>query len=307
MHPIRRRETFTWLGAVFALRAAQDPPSLGFAIGTYGMKPLPTVQALRTIAATGYDGVELALMPGWPADPANLTAADRKEIAKTLEDTGLILPALNENLPLTATPQSRAHNLERLKLAAEMAHQLSPAKPPCLDTILGLKTADWESSKNRIVDELHDWVRLAESAAFTIGVKPHAAQALDTPAKSIWLMNQLRSPRLRLIYDYSHMFVGGFGLEPSLREMLPYTVFISLKDSRGKPWNPEFLLAGDGETDYAAYFRLLGKLGYNGFVSIEVSSMIQRKPGYDPIAAARLCYGRLAPVFGKAGIKRRRT
>ena len=108
-------------------------------------------------------------------------------------------------------------------------------------------------------------------------------------------------------FPSKNMFVGGFGLEPSLREMLPYTVFISLKDSRGKPWNPEFLLAGDGETDYAAYFRLLGKLGYNGFVSIEVSSMIQRKPGYDPIAAARLCYGRLAPVFGKAGIKRRRT
>jgi inosose dehydratase len=305
MHPIRRREAFTWLGAAFALRAAPDPASLSFAIGTYGMKPLPTVEALRTIAAIGYDGVELALMPGWPANPANLTAADRKEIAKTLEDTGLALPALNENLPLTATPQSRARNLERLKLAAEMAHQLSPAKPPCLDTILGLKTAEWESSKNRIVDELHDWVRLPESAAFTIGVKPHAAQALDTPAKSIWLMNQLRSPRL--IYDYSHMFVGGFGLEPSLREMLPYTVFISLKDSRGTPENHEFLLAGDGETDYAAYFRLLRKLGYNGFVSVEVSSMIQRKPGYDPIAAARLCYERLAPAFGKGGIQRRHT
>ena len=91
------------------------------------MKPLPTVEALRTISAIGYDGVELALMPGWPADPANLTAADRKQIVKTLEDTGLALPALNENLQLTATPQSRARNLERLKLAAEMAHQLSPA------------------------------------------------------------------------------------------------------------------------------------------------------------------------------------
>jgi inosose dehydratase len=84
-------------------------------------------------------------------------------------------------------------------------------------------------------------------------------------------------------------------------------VFISLKDSRGTPENHEFLLAGDGETDYTFYFGLLKELGYNGFVSIEVSSMIQRKPGYDPVAAARLCYDRLAPLFAKAGVTRRRA
>jgi inosose dehydratase len=213
MRPIHRREALTWLAAPFAARAAPVPPGFGFAVGTYGMKPLPTAEALRTIAAIGYDGRELALMPGWPADPAALTATGRKEIARVLADTGLALPALNENLPLTGTPQSRARNLERVKLAAEMAHELSPAKPPCLDTILGLKTADWEASKDRMADELHDWARVVESAAMTIGVKPHAAQALDTPAKAIWLMNQLRSPSVRLVYDYSHMFMGGFGLE----------------------------------------------------------------------------------------------
>ena len=98
--------------------------------------------------------------------------------------------------------------------------------------------------------------------------------------------------------------MGGFKLEQSLREMLPYTVFISLKDSRGTPEKHEFLLAGDGETDYVSYFRLLKQVGYRGFVSIEVSSMIQRKPGYDAKAAARLCYQRLAPVFVTAGLDR---
>ena len=306
MGPIRRRQVLAWLAAPLPGLAAPDTAAIGFGIGTYGMKALSSTEALRTIAAIGYDGVELALMPGWPGDPAKLTAGGRKEVAKALADTGLALPALNESLPLTGTPQSRSHNLERLKLAAEMAHALSPAKPPCLDTILGLKTADWETSRTRIVDELQDWARIAETSDMTIGVKPHAAQALDTPAKSVWLMNQLHSPRLRLVYDYSHMFVGGFGLEPSLRELLPYTVFISLKDSRGTPDNHEFLLAGDGETDYVSYFRLLKKLGYAGFVSIEVSSMIQRKAGYDPVAAARLCYERLAPAFAQAGLKRRR-
>ena len=155
----------SWRGWLRRRQAATagSPAGVGFAIGTYGMKPLPTTEALRTIAEIGYDGVELALMPGWPADPATLTAAGRKEIARALADTALELPALNESLPLKGTPANRAYNLERVKLAAEMAHVLSPAMPPCLDTILGLKTADWETAKNRMVDELHDWARSGSS------------------------------------------------------------------------------------------------------------------------------------------------
>jgi len=37
---------------------------------------------------------------------------------------------------------------------------------------------------------------------------------------------------------------------------------------------------------------------------VEVSSMIHQKPGYDPIAVARLCYQRLAPAFETAGLPR---
>lgn len=303
MKPLSRREfgLFGWTAAIPA-----GFPVAGLAIGTYGMKALPTDEALLTIARIGYDGVELALMPGWPADPARLTADGRKNIRESLERYGLVLPALNESLPLTGAPPNRTYNLERLKLAAEMAHGLSPSRPPCIDTILGLKTSDWEKVKGRMVDELHEWARVARSNAITIGIKPHAGHALDTPAKSIWVMRQLRSPHIRLIYDYSHMFVGGFGLEQSLREMLPYTVFISLKDSKGAPEKHEYLLPGDGATDYVSYFRLLRHFGYRGFVSVEVSSMIQRKPGYDPVATARLCYSRLAPLFAKAGLERHR-
>src|SRR4051794_25006832 len=81
MNRIGRREVLAWMAAQAAGRPAGRQVRIGFAIGTYGMKPLPTREALRTIARIGYDGVELALMPGWPADPAVLTPGARKEIA----------------------------------------------------------------------------------------------------------------------------------------------------------------------------------------------------------------------------------
>jgi inosose dehydratase len=117
-------------------------------------------------------------------------------------------------------------------------------------------------------------------------------------------MQQLATPRLRLIYDYSHLTLQGFGLEPTLAELLPWVAFISLKDARGTAGHHEYLLPGDGNIDYVEYFGALKRLGYRGFVGVEVSSMIHQKPGYDPVATARLCYERLAPAFTKAGLDR---
>lgn len=283
-----------------------SPGSIGFAIGTYGMKPIPTLTAVQEIARIGYDGVALALMPGWPCDPAQLSSGDRRIIGNALDRHGLALPSVNDALPLMGTREKRAYNIERIKLAAGFVHSLRRREATCLDTILGLKTWDWETAKDRMADELHTWARLAEAEDFTIGIKPHAGQAMDTPRKSLWMLSAVNSGRIRLVYDYSHMRVGGFGLEQSLQALLPSTVFISLKDSMGGPHSFEFLLPGDGNTDYVSYFRTLQRLRYAGFVSVEVSSMIQRKAGYDPLRTARTCYSRLAPLFRAAGAVRPR-
>jgi sugar phosphate isomerase/epimerase len=300
--PIDRR-TFVKSSAAAAL---QNTPSraVGFATGMYGMKSVPTREALSTLAGIGYDGVELCLIPGWPTDPAKLSSGDQAGLRRMLADGGLALPAFLESLPMIGTAEKRAYNLDRLKLAAALAHELSASAPPCIDTVLGLKTSDWDGAKERMAGELSDWAKVAESSGVTIAIKPHAGQALNTPAKALWLLKQSGSGRIRLVYDYSHMSLEGFALEQSLRELLPETALVSVKDAKGTAARPEFLLPGEGSTDYVAYFRLLKELRYRGFVAVEVSSMIHQKPGYDPIAAARLCYQRLAPAFETAGLAR---
>jgi sugar phosphate isomerase/epimerase len=300
--PIDRR-TLMKNAAAAALQNSSTA-AVGFATGTYGMKSVPTREALSTLARVGYDGVELCLIPGWLTDPARLSSGDRAGLRRMLADSGLALPAFLESLPMIGTPEKRAYNLERLKLAAGLAHALSASRPPCIDTVLGLKSSDWEGAKERMAGELGDWANVAESSSVTIAIKPHAGQALNTPAKALWLLKQTGSARIRLVYDYSHMSLEGFALERSLREMLPETALVSVKDARGTAAHPEYLLPGDGATDYLVYFRLLKRLRYRGFVAVEVSSMIFQKPGYDAIAAAQLCYQRLAPVFEKSGLTR---
>jgi sugar phosphate isomerase/epimerase len=279
-------------------------PVVGFGNGTYGMKSMKTEDAFRTLAEIGYDGVELCVIAGWPTDPANLSSVQTHELRNLVNDSGLALPAMLENLPFSESPEKRASNLERLKLDVALANELVPSSPPVIDTILGGKSADWERLKEPLAEELSKWAKIAEDAKVTVCFKPHAAQAVNSPERTIWLLNQVRSPRIRVIYDYSHFFVEGFPLASSLKELLPYTALISVKDSEGTPEDHKFLLPGDGKTNYLEYFRLLKELRYSGFVSVEVSAMVFKAPGYQPIPAYKLCYERLAPLFAKAGLRR---
>ena len=76
-------------------------------------------------------------------------------------------------------------------------------------------------------------------------------------------------------------------------------------DARRTDTGLELLLPGDGDTDYALYFRLLKELGYRGWVAAEVTSMIWREPGYDPAVAARRAYANIAPAWKVAGLDRK--
>ena len=105
------------LPAPLAMAAKNTDTTIGLGVGTYGMKTMSTGAALRAIAETGYDGVELVLMPGWPTEAKLLSAADRQALRRQLGDLGLALPSLLESLPITGKPEKRAANLERLKQA----------------------------------------------------------------------------------------------------------------------------------------------------------------------------------------------
>src|SRR4051794_10479543 len=75
---------------------SRDPCSLS--IGTYGLKGVPLERAIRLVAETGYDGIELAVQPGFGAGPAKLSHRRRGEVRSLLAETGLKLTALMEQL-----------------------------------------------------------------------------------------------------------------------------------------------------------------------------------------------------------------
>ncbi len=291
------------LGAVYGAGPAATP-TIGFGFGTYGMHSLKTDEAIRQCAEIGYDGIEFALMNGWPTEPLLLSQQDRIEIRNLLSESQLAVPSLLESLPCLRAEQVHYDNCEKLKRATQLAHDVAPDKPPIVQSIVGGKPAQWEESKDRLVEQLAEWAQIGEASETIVCFKPHANQVVHDPQQALWIHKQVDSEWLKIVYDYSHFFLEGLALAGSLKQLLPITAYVQVKDSRGTPEKHEYLLPGDGQTDYIELLSVLKQARYEGFVNVEVSSMIHRKPDYQAIPTAKLCYERLSPLFQKVGIQR---
>ncbi|MBA4186665.1 MAG: hypothetical protein C0467_01465 [Planctomycetaceae bacterium] len=301
MMQLNRRE---WLGTTVAsllpsTATASTAAKLPLGFSLYGMKSLSLAEALKVCRDCGYDGVELALMPGYHADPAKLAAMERRDLRKRLTESNLSVMGFMENLPILGDDAAQKINLERLKAAVELANTLVPDFPPPIETVLGGKPAEWDKVKERIADRLADWAGVGKAGKTVIAVKLHVANALHTSEDATWLVRRVNSEWLRLAFDYSHLELRGIALEDAVKGLIPLSVFVHVKDARGKPDKFEFLLPGEGTTDYAKYAKLLSAARYTGPVVVEVSGMVSSKANYDPVVAAQTSFRALSVAFGR--------
>ncbi|MBA4019814.1 MAG: hypothetical protein C0483_21830 [Pirellula sp.] len=289
-------------GASFVKGAADTKPKLPFTLGfsLYGLKTLPIEQAIRTCAEVGFTDVEPALLPGYDTEPTQLSPAKRKEVRSILDGLGVRVPCLMENIRPAVDDTVQAENYEKIARAAELGHAWKPAEAGSqviIETVLGGKPAEWDKFRKPLAKGLALWAEAAKKHDVIIAIKAHVGGAMHTPDDTLAMVREINSPHIKAVYDFSHFQVQKFDLEKSLRTLLPETVFIHVKDGRGEPGKFEFLLPGQGSTDYVQYFRLLRELKYAGSVTVEVSGQIHQKPGYDGPAAVRQCYESLHAAY----------
>ena len=281
--------------------AGRNPPARSrkplFGFKQYGMKKIPVRQAISQIAKIGYQALELTLMPGWDTEPKLLSKTDRMEIRKQIGGLGLELSAVMESLRLGPDTNQQVY-LERLRAAAEAAHELSPGPPAFIETAVGGRSSAWVETRREMADQLGAWARALEPLKTVLAFKGHVGNAMDRPDRVLWMLDQVTSPWIRIGYDYSHYKIHGLDMRKTMDQLVGRSVFIHVKDSVGTEQNYRFLLPGDsGEINYGEYARILRELGYQGPVLAEVSLQLSGQPGYDGVAAAKRCWENLSPFF----------
>ncbi|HIE29449.1 TPA: sugar phosphate isomerase/epimerase [Candidatus Poribacteria bacterium] len=273
---------------------------------TWGMPKVPVDEALANIAQLGFDGVELTVIPGYTTELSKLDAGERKRIRQLLERHDLILSAIaaHSNL-LSSEPEVHAANMARLKGAVDLAVELAQADiMPAVNTTPGGSPEEWDTIRDLLVERTRELVKYAQAQNVTIAMEPHVGAAIDTPEKVIQLLELVDSPFLKVNFDISHFDIIGLNIEETVAALAVHTVHTHVKDQRGRVPNYEFLIPGEGDFDYVSYLKAMRTHGYDGFITIEVSVMVQRRPDYDPFAAAMLSYETLSRAFIEAGISR---
>jgi inosose dehydratase len=273
---------------------------------TWGMPKVPVDEALAHLAKLGFDGVELTVIPGYTTELSKLDAVERKRIRQLLEEHQLILSAIAAHSSLlSGDPAAHTANMARLKGAVDLAVELMQKDiMPAVNTTPGGRPEEWDTVRDLLVERTRELVEYAQAQGVTIAMEPHVGAVIDTPEKVLKLLELVDSPFLKVNFDISHFDIVGLTIEETVAALAPHTVHTHVKDQRGRVPNYEFLIPGEGAFDYVSYLKAMQAYGYKGFITVEVSVMVQRRPDYDPFAAATLSYETLSRAFIEAGITR---
>ena len=273
---------------------------------TWGMPTLSIDTALEHLAALGFDGVELTVIPGFSTELDTLDSAERERIRQLLDRHGLDLPAVAAHQPMLSTEDDvHAENWRRLTASAGLCVDLAGTDGvPVLNTTLGSNPNEWNSQQNLILERVGALVDYCTSREVVLAIEPHVGDGLNSPERSLWLLEQINSAYLKLNFDISHFKVQGMSTAQVVQLLAPHSAHTHVKDQRGLVPDYEFLIPGEGPFDFVEYLKLMQKAGYDGYITAEVSMQVQGRPDYDPLGAAELTYATLGSAFRQAEINR---
>jgi len=275
---------------------------LGFS--AWAMPQMPIDEQVRLVASHGYQGIELTCLPGCATDIDVLDQAERRRIRQLIRSASLALPSIAGHAPILEPDSAAlAANFDRIRAELDLAVDLAgPEGPPCVVLMGYGRSTTYEEERELIADRFYDLAEDAAKRGVTVALEFHVGQAIDRPERAIWLLERVNHPSFRLNHDVSHFDVMGYSIADSVRPFAGRIAHTHVKDQRGRYPDHAFLTPGDGDYDYVTYLREMAEAGYQGFITVEISVLVQRSPGYDPARAAAQSHQVLTRAFIEAGL-----
>lgn len=219
---------------------------------------------LARLKAAGFDGVEIPVFGGTPADYKPLRAElDRNGLKCT---TVTILTAEANAISPDAAVRQRA--VEWLRTVVDINHTLGA------ETVVGPyhsaigvfsgsgPTAD---ERKRSADVLRQVADHARQANLMMGVEylnRFECYLLTTAAQAVELVRAVDHPNVRTMYDTFHANIEEKGQAAAVRTLAPVLAHVHISENdRGTP--------GTGGVNWDQAFAALEEIGYDGWMVIE--------------------------------------
>ena len=275
---------------------------LGFS--TWAMPDLPIETSIEHLAKLGYDGITIAVLPRFSTSLDTLDNARRKQIKKLTKENNLpISSVMSFSSMLEENPSELKKNIQMVQESIRLAVDWDT---PYVITGIGGDPGELEDPEKmkKLIETLENIGDFASSEGITVALEPHVGQATETPDQLTQLLDKIQSPFIKVNFDISHFNVLGIPMKESVDKVLPYSVLIDVKDERGIVPDWEFVAPGEGEFNYAEFIKTLDSSGYDGFVTVEISFMVQKRSNYDPLEVSSKSFDVLNKSFKIAGVQR---
>jgi sugar phosphate isomerase/epimerase len=239
----------------------------------------PTVEAVfDAVRLHGLSCVQFNMAcAGLPSMPERIDGALCDRIRAAAAERGITLAAVSGTFNMIhPDPAKRYAGLERLRVLAGACHQLGA---PVVTLCTGTRDPDdmWRRHPENdsaaawrdLLESLRTAVRIAEVAGVTLAFEPEVANVVDTARKGRRLLDEVGSPRLKVVMDGANLFHAGdlarMGdvLDEAFALLGPDVVLAHAKDLT-QDGAAGHAAAGTGRLDYDRYLSLLYGVGYDG-------------------------------------------
>ncbi len=265
----------------------------------------PLDEAIRRTAQAGYDGIDI-----WGGRPhayrRDLSDKELASLRQLLEREHLavasFIPAqfryptclCSNNDSIRA--DSVAYIQDSIVTAAALSAPIVSVCPG--HSLYGQEEADaWA----RLGESLVSICTFAARYGISIALEPadrYETDLMATTADAMRMIAELRQDNLGVVLDNGHAYVVGESAAQAAHALGDRLFHVHLDDNMGK--RDQHLVPGEGSFDFQPFVNALRAVGYEGFVSAELSWDYT----IDPDPAARQALDHMRCLLGRHGIPR---
>lgn len=259
--------------------------SMKTALFSGGFSKYPLERCIEAAARNGYDGIEIGGFRPHAYAP-DLAKGGAKKIVRLCKDANLhIVDYVPEN---TGSPYSLVYedkdmnreSLEYFKLAIDMARELDSdyIMLACNHPGYG---RDKEEVKKLFIENMRILAEHAEKVGQTIilePVTPYEGTIIVSSDDVKWALDQVNSPRFKCMVDLAAPFTYGEPLCSYFEKMENDVKHIHFIDCERN--SEDHLIPGDGQMDFEHIVKYLKKVGYDGYLSLELFSRYEIEPEF---------------------------
>jgi sugar phosphate isomerase/epimerase len=277
------------------------------AFSTNAYLHFPFREAVTRLARLGYAGVEI--MADVPhAWPAFLLEEQKQGLREALADNGLAISNVNAFMmhaindprqrywhPSWIEPDRhyRQIRIDHTRRALTLARELGA---PNITTEPGGPVGpgeSWNAALKLFVEMLKPVAEHAANEGVLLLVEPEPGLLIERADQFLEFMQHLDSPAVGMNFDIGHAYCVADDPAATILRMAPYIRHFHLEDIAASRVH-QHLVPGEGVIDFAAVFRAIQKIGYDGWITIELYPYAD-----DPDTAARLALERVREILAR--------